>query len=96
VPEAKQDPLLTVEPQRYERFQPQATSGGLVDINTAGQGELESLPGIGPVLAQAIIEYRREHGSFTDIAEIQDVPGIGAVKFQQIMGLITVAGAPLD
>jgi competence protein ComEA len=65
---------------------------GLVDINAASQAELEGLPKIGPVLAQAILQYRQEHGLFHDILEIQEVPGIGPGIFEQIKDLITVGG----
>jgi competence protein ComEA len=63
--------------------------GGAVNINTAGVAALESLPGIGPVLAQRIVDYRQEHGPFTRIEEIMDVPGIGQAKFEDLRDLIT-------
>jgi len=61
-----------------------------ININRASQEELESLPGIGPVLAQAILAYRSEHGPFKSIEAIQDVSGIGPRKFAEIEALITV------
>jgi len=61
----------------------------LININTANQAELESLPGIGPVLAQKIIAYREANGPFTTIEDIIDVPGIGQSTFELIMQLIT-------
>lgn len=61
-----------------------------ININTASQAELESLPGIGPVLAQAIIEYRQANGPFKTIEELIDVPGIGPKTFEKIKALITV------
>ncbi len=60
-----------------------------LDLNTATQQQLESLPGIGPTLATRIIEYREEK-PFTSIEEVQEVKGIGEVKFNQIKDLITV------
>jgi len=66
----------------------------LININTASAGELESLPGIGPTLAQRIIEYRTSHGPFTNIEAIQDVSGIGPAKFEQIKQLISVVDMP--
>jgi competence protein ComEA len=69
---------------------------GQVNINTARQDQLESLPGIGPVLAQAILAYRQENGPFEDITEIQEVSGIGPAKFEAIEDLITVEGGTLD
>ncbi|MDR3565245.1 MAG: ComEA family DNA-binding protein [Negativicutes bacterium] len=59
-------------------------------INTADQSELEKLPGIGPVLAARIIDYRQTNGPFHEISEIKKVPGIGTAKFQQIKDRITL------
>lgn len=62
----------------------------LIDINSATAEELESLPGIGPTLAQAIIDYRNEFGPFFAIEDIMFVDGIGPSTFEKIKGLITV------
>jgi competence protein ComEA len=61
-----------------------------VNINTASQAELETLPGIGPVLAQRIIDYRENDATFSSIEDIQNVPGIGPATFEDIKELITV------
>jgi comEA protein len=61
-----------------------------ININTANRGELESLPRIGPVLAQRIIEYRQKHGKFTDIHGLTSVNGIGDATLQKLEALITV------
>jgi competence protein ComEA len=63
-----------------------------ININTATQSELESLSGIGPVYAQAIIKYRLENGPFEKIEDIQEVSGIGPVTFEKIRPYITVRG----
>jgi competence protein ComEA len=68
----------------------QGVVGGLVNINTASQQELDSLPEIGPALAQRIIAYRTAKGPFTKIEDIQKVSGIGLVTFEKIKDLITV------
>ena len=65
----------------------------LININTATQAELETLTGIGPVIAKAIIRFRLENGPFKEIAEIQSVAGIGPVTFEKIEPYITVGGA---
>lgn len=60
----------------------------LIDINTADVDRLDELPGIGPVLAQAIVTYREEHGPFTSVDELDDVPGIGPVKLEAMRPLV--------
>jgi competence protein ComEA len=62
----------------------------LIDINTADQSALESLPEIGPATAQEIIAYRDKNGAFQSIEEIENVPGIGPKTFDKIKELITV------
>lgn len=64
--------------------------GGLVNINTATEAELEALPGIGPSTAAQIIAYREANGPFAAIEAIMDVPGIGEGKFEAMKALITV------
>ena len=61
-----------------------------VNINTATQTELETLPGIGPATATKIIEYREENGKFKSIEEIKEVNGIGDSKYDKIKDLIKV------
>lgn len=61
-----------------------------ININTATEDELEFLPGIGPVSAKSIIEYRMKNGSFGSIEEIQKVEGIGPAIFEKIKDLIYV------
>lgn len=65
-------------------------NGGLININTATQEELESLPSIGEVRAQAIITYREEHGGFRTIDELKEVSGIGDKIFADISPHVTV------
>lgn len=65
-----------------------------IDLNTATQAMLESLPGIGPVLAQRILEYRQEHGGFVTVRDLLQVEGLGAETFAKIEQLVTVTGAP--
>lgn len=60
-----------------------------VDINVATQVELQSLPGIGPSLAQRIVDYRQAHGPFSSPEEITQVRGIGPKTYQRICPLMT-------
>lgn len=62
----------------------------LININTAGIPELESLPGIGTTLANRIVEYRKNNGTFRKVEDIKNVSGIGEKKFEAIKELITV------
>lgn len=61
-----------------------------LDVNAATAGELERLPGIGPVTAAAIVEHRDRAGPFRSVENLQDVTGIGPVKLAGIRDLVTV------
>ena len=65
-------------------------SGGLINLNTATAGQLDSLPGIGPVLAQRILDWRTEHGRFVSVDQLRQVSGIGDAKFADVRPLVTV------
>jgi competence protein ComEA len=65
-------------------------AGGKVNINTADQTQLDTLPGIGPAYAQRIIQYRELNGPFETIEDIKQVSGIGDKRFEQLKDLITV------
>jgi competence protein ComEA len=66
------------------------SGGGAVNLNTATLAELQTLPGIGEVLAQRIIEYRERHGGFRAVTDLRQVEGIGDAKFQQLKDRVTV------
>ncbi len=65
-------------------------SSGLININTAGQAQLEELPGIGPALAQRIIDHRTKNGPFLSTEDIMAVSGIGEKRYEQLKDIITV------
>ncbi len=69
---------------------PPSASTELININTASAEELDKLPGIGPSIAKAIIDYRTKNGPFKQIEDINDVKGIGDALFEKIKDLITV------
>jgi competence protein ComEA len=59
-----------------------------LDLNTATAEQLDSLPGIGPVTAQKILDFRQQHGAFHSVAELEGVPGIGPGRLAQLKGLV--------
>jgi competence protein ComEA len=69
---------------------PGTAGTGPVDLNTATAEQLDALPGVGPVLAQRIVEWRAAHGRFDSVAQLQDVDGIGTAKFAQLRDRVTV------
>lgn len=69
---------------------PGAPGTPLVNINTASQAELEELPEVGPVTAQAILSWRDEHGGFTSVDELLEVDGIGDATLGQLAPYVTV------
>jgi len=66
------------------------STGGLININSASATELESLSGIGEVLAATIVEYREQNGPFASIEELMDVSGIGPATLDEIRDQVTV------
>lgn len=67
-----------------------ATVKARLDVNQATVQEFDQLPGIGPALAQRIIDYRRSHGPFTGVEDLSLVKGIGPKKLDRLRGLVTV------
>jgi competence protein ComEA len=67
-----------------------APPGGLVNLNTASEQQLEELPEVGPVTAQAILTYRQQNGGFTSIDQLLDVQGIGDKTMAQLQPYVTV------
>jgi competence protein ComEA len=67
-----------------------AASGGRVDLNTATLQELDSLPGVGQVTAQRILDWRSRHGRFTSVEQLREIQGIGERRFGQLRDAVTV------
>ncbi|MBP1930492.1 helix-hairpin-helix domain-containing protein [Ammoniphilus resinae] len=93
-----QDGEMIYVPKRGEEASALSTAGVIgqqkddpkVQINTANEAEFDSLPGIGPAKAKAIIEYRETHGAFQELERLKDVPGIGEKIFQQLKDHIRI------
>jgi competence protein ComEA len=67
-----------------------ASAGGLLDLNLATVDDLDGLPGIGPVLAQRIVDWRTEHGRFASVDQLQEVSGIGSAKYSTLKSKVRV------
>jgi competence protein ComEA len=64
------------------------TASGPVHLNTATLEQLDELPGVGPVTAQKIIDYRQEHGAFSSVDDLDGIPGIGPARLEQLRDLV--------
>jgi competence protein ComEA len=69
---------------------PKRVQSGLLDLNRATEQDFDALPGIGPKLAERIMEYRQSVGAFRSLDELREVKGIGKKKFERIRPLVTV------
>jgi competence protein ComEA len=81
-------------PAQQGRAQPTSAENKpqVVDLNTADLDALTTVPGIGPALAQRIIEYRKEHGPFKKVEDLLNVRGIGERSLARIKDRVTVGG----
>ncbi|GAA1718573.1 ComEA family DNA-binding protein [Fodinicola feengrottensis] len=82
--------VVVGEPMPAAPGQPAATAGGVINLNAATAAELDALPGVGPVLAQRIVDYRTQHGPFSSVEQLREVSGIGAAKFANLRARVTV------
>ncbi len=67
-----------------------APAGGKVNLNTAGVEELDALPKVGPVLAQRIVDWRKEHGLFKSVEELDAVDGVGPKMLETLLPLVGI------
>jgi competence protein ComEA len=68
---------------------PGKTAGGRVSLSSATVAELDELPGVGPVTAQKIVDYRSQHGGFRSIDDLDAIPGIGPARIEQLRDLVS-------
>jgi competence protein ComEA len=85
-----QDGIEINVPEQQSKETGELKSSGKVNINTASQSELDSLPGIGPTLAERIIKYRTDKGAFQQLDDLKKVSGIGTSKFNKLKDRITI------
>ena len=87
-------PEIGADPVELSQFSPsgqnQSQGDGKVNINKADANALQTLPGIGPSKADAIIEYRETNGSFQTVEDLLNISGIGEKTFEKLKDLITV------
>ena len=65
------------------------TAGGRVSLGSATAAELDELPGVGPVTAQKIVDYRSQHGGFRSVDDLDAIPGIGPARIEQLRDLVS-------
>ena len=82
--------LVGVDPSLGAAVAGPAGAGGLIDLNAAAVSDFDDLPGIGPVLAQRIIDWRTENGRFASVDQLREVTGIGEAKFSDLRAKVTV------
>ena len=83
-------PVALLSDQPSTAAVPKRSHAGLLDLNRATEQDFDALPGIGPRLAERIMEYRQSMGTFHSLDELKDVKGIGRKKFEQIRPLVMV------
>jgi competence protein ComEA len=96
IPRVGETPPLAPNTAGGQALAPEASEeeGGLIDLNSASEAQLDTLPGIGKTLASAIVAYRELNGPFSSVEEITNVPKIGPATYEKIRDLVTVRKPP--
>jgi len=85
-------PLLGAAAESGEASSPGVQLSGVVNVNTATVEQLELLPGVGTVRAQAIVDYRKEHGAFEKVEDLVAVKGIGLTALERLRPHVVLRG----
>lgn len=89
-PAVSPSPVVSLADQRPTAAAPKRSHQSLLDLNRATDHDFDALPGVGPKLAERIMEYRQSVGAFHSLDELREVKGIGRKKFERIRSLVTV------
>ena len=89
-------PLAAAQEKAAKPAKPAAAATAPVNLNTASQAQLETLPGVGAAAAKRILEYREKNGGFKKIEELMNVKGIGEKSFLKLKPMITVTTAAAE
>ena len=85
------DPARVQKEADKEKPETPASAKAAINLNSASVDQLEKLPGVGPKMAELIVEYRQKNGGFKKIEDLMNVKGIGEKKFLKLKPLVTVA-----
>lgn len=87
---SRPQPGVNLPPKLGNRSNSNPSDSEPIDVNTATEQQLDSLPGVGPSTARAIVAYRLQHGPFTRVEDLLNVRGIGPAKLEALLGLVRV------
>jgi len=83
------DGMQVLMPSRVAGAAGMASPTGRISLNAASVTELDELPGVGPVTAQKIIDFRAAHGGFRSVDDLDSIPGIGPARIEQLRDLVS-------
>ena len=83
------DGMQVLVPRRLPGGAGSGAAGGRVSLSSATAADLDELPGIGPVTAQKILDYRAEHGGFRSVDDLDAIPGIGPARIEQLRDVVS-------
>ena len=83
------DGMQVLMPSRVAGASGSAASSGRVSLNAATAAELDALPGVGPVTAGKIVDFRKAHGGFRSVDDLDAIPGIGPARIEQLRDLVS-------